>query len=270
TEPLIKKRIKLASIVLGLLLTGLIGLLVRSNYISLVKLHDSALKQLIYDTERLATVTSYFYSERKDDLKDLAESRELSIFFENKALGMSMDYGLKASLLVISERFDRLLNEKKFDDERIYTRIVFIHSSGELLIDRMPLKNSKGNFKGDWKKYLVPNRSEPAIITEYDGELLGIAISIPYFFKSQYAGQILAWVSPKPIYEHLIRTKKKLSNRLYGIVCQKGNFYFAIMGNLIVPYKVQFDFGKVENWKSYHFDAAYNNGEKLDIIATRV
>jgi len=264
-----KKRIKLAGIVSGILLIGLIGFLLWENYISLAKLHDSTLNQLSYDTEKLATATSYFYSERKDDLKDLAESREISIFFENKALGMSMEYGLKASLIAINKSFDRLLNEKRFNAERIYTRIVFIDSSGDLLVDRMPLKSAKSEPEKEWKKYLAPDSSKPIIIAEHYGKLLSVAVSTPCFFKNRYAGQLLAWVSPNPIYKYFIQTENKSSSRVYGIVCPKGKLHFAATENLEAPYNVQFDFGKAESWKPYRFDAVYN-GTKSDMIAIRI
>ena len=262
------KRIKLAGIVSGFLLVGLIGFLLWENYISLAKLHDSAMKNLVYDTEKLAMATSYFYSERKDDLKDLSKSRELSIFFENKALGMSMEYGLKASLIAISKSFDRLLNEKKFNAERIYTRIVFIDSSGDLLVDRMPLKSAKSEPEKEWKKYLAPDESEPVIIAEHNGELLSMAVSTPCFFKNRYAGQILARISPYPLYKYFIKTEDEFSSRALGIVCPKGKLHFTTKESL-PAYKVQFDFRKAESWKPYRFDAVYN-GAKSDMIAIRV
>jgi signal transduction histidine kinase len=266
---LLKKRTTLAGIVLGLLLTVLIIFLLRANYIALTKLHASALRQLIYDAERLAISTSYFYSERKDDLKEIAESREISMFFENEALGMSMDYGLKASLIVISKRFDRLLNEKKFDDEKVFTRILFIRNNGKLLIDCGALKNLKGNPEGNWKRYLTPDSSEPSIIPQYNGEFLEAAVSTPYFFKKQYRGQILAFVSPVPLYKNLIQSEAESSNRIYGIIYRKGKLYSATTANLMVPCNTEIDFRKVESLKPYGFKL-HDKETTSDMIALKV
>ncbi|MBW1717694.1 MAG: hypothetical protein JRJ77_18090 [Deltaproteobacteria bacterium] len=71
----------------------------KSNYRSQVKLQESALDHLREDTEKRSMAVSYFCSERKNDLNSLASNRAISAFFENKALGMSMEYELRASLL---------------------------------------------------------------------------------------------------------------------------------------------------------------------------
>ncbi len=267
---LLKKRTKLAGVVLAFLLVGLIGFLLCKNYVSMAKLRDSALNQLYYDAEKLGIAVSYFYSERKDDLKDLAESRELSVFFENKALGMSMDYGLRASLIALSKKFDRLLNEKKFNDKKIYSRIVFINAGGGLLVDCPALNTPAGKIEKDWVKYLAPNKSDPTIIAEHCGELLQIAVSVSYFFKNRYMGQILAWVSPGPVCKLLIQTDRGSSSRLHGIVCQKGMLHLTIKGDSLAPYPAHFNFGKVKSRKPYRFEATYKNGAKLDTIAVRI
>ena len=71
----------------------------KSNYRSQVKLQESALDHLREDTEKRSMAVSYFCSERKNDLNSHASNRAISAFFENKALGMSMEYELRASLL---------------------------------------------------------------------------------------------------------------------------------------------------------------------------
>jgi PAS domain S-box-containing protein len=265
-----EKRIKLAGIVSVFLLIGLICILLWENYASQVTLHGSALNQLGYDTEKLATAASYFYSERKDDLKDLAKGRELSIFFENKALGMSMEYGLRASLIAINKSFERLLNEKKFHGESIYTRIVFIDSNGLLLVDCQSLKNADRESEKDWKRYLAPDRSEPVIIAEHYGRLLSVAVSTPCFFKDRYVGQLAAWISPNSIYKYFVKTDDESSQRLYGIVCPEGSLHFEMTKNLIAPYDVRFDFGKTESWKPYRFYAVHSDGTKSEMITIRV
>ena len=75
---------------------------------------------------RQAVNLEYFFTERKDDLKDLVQSRELSVFFENKALGMSMAYGLRASLLGLARKIEDVLNHKRFYDNPIYTPSAFL------------------------------------------------------------------------------------------------------------------------------------------------
>lgn len=105
-----------------------------ANYHSQVELQKSGLEQMRLDTEKHAGAASYFFSEQKDHLKNLTEKRELAAFFENKALGMSMEYGLRDSLFSIGKVFDRFLKNRRIGGDRIYTGIVFLESNGAVLV----------------------------------------------------------------------------------------------------------------------------------------
>ena len=77
----------------SVLLIIFIGFLVVENYRSERKLRNSALAQIKMDIEKRAMALSYFFSERKNDLKDLVESRSLSSFLKIRRSGCqcSMD-----------------------------------------------------------------------------------------------------------------------------------------------------------------------------------
>ncbi len=119
----------------GLAFAMCFSVLLVKVYRAQADLHDSVLKSFKQDLEKHAAGLSYFYAERKNDLKNLPAKREISIFFENKALGMSMEFGLRASLIAMRESFDLVLKERMLGQDRIYTRFVFVDASGECLID---------------------------------------------------------------------------------------------------------------------------------------
>ena len=135
------------------------SLLLVKIYRAQTELRESVLNNFKQDLEKHAAALSYFYSERKNDLKNLPTKREISIYFENKALGMSMEYGLRASLMAIQESLDQVLKERVLGQDRIYTRFIFADSSGECLIDsqrtpvseltreQMPRISDSGTFR---------------------------------------------------------------------------------------------------------------------------
>jgi hypothetical protein len=71
----------LAALTIGLVMLLYIGFLIISNYLSQVELQKTALEKLRQDTEKLAMSVSYFCAERKIDLKNLSESRAVSVYF---------------------------------------------------------------------------------------------------------------------------------------------------------------------------------------------
>ncbi|MGD2030576.1 MAG: ATP-binding protein, partial [Desulfobacterales bacterium] len=194
----------LAALIIGSVLLLYIGFLITSNYLSQVDLHKTTLEKLRQDTEKLAMSVSYFCSERRIDLKNLSENRAVSVFFENKALGMSMEYGLKASLNAIKYKLDRLMEEKKFSGKRIYSRVTFIRPNGDLLVDSSLIKHEQDQGR-DWNEFLTPDSRDVTFIVRHNPQMTMMVATIPHFFKGKFAGQFVAWVNFADVYEHLVK-----------------------------------------------------------------
>ena len=263
----------LAIIALGAVLVGYIAFLLIANYHSQIELQKSGSEQMRLDTEKHADAIGYFFSEQKDHLKNLAEKREISAFYENKALGMSMEYGLGYSLFGIGKVFDRFLENRRLGGDKTYTRITFLESNGAVLVDR-PADNPKPANEPNWQKFLAPEHPEPKIIVEPQGSFCQIMISTPYFFKGAFSGQIIACISSDTIYRHLIKNTGGASKRLENIVTAKGE-------PLFLPADLR---PEGEIWGSHdfidlcasapgevqRFGWARTNGSKVDMIAIQV
>jgi PAS domain S-box-containing protein len=247
-------------------LIGYIGFLLGTNYHSQVELQESSLAQFRWDSEKRATTLSYFYSERKNDLNSLAVARALSTFFENKALGMSMEYGLRASLLGITEVFENLL-EKKLGDNRIYERISFVNRDGRLLVDCQALPR-KGAPERNWKKFTSQQGSAKPFTVFRDGEGVKELISIPYFFKNVYAGQIIGWISSRAVYENFLVPRNKMSKHFLYFTSE--NEAVPLRDDSGTAFPVPADLVKVENGKTHRFQEIDKYGEKVDMVAVRV
>ena len=192
----------LLAALIGLTLAGYIGYLVLAQYRTQVAIQGAALNQLTSDSVRRATAVSYFFSERKDDLRDLAQSRELSAFFENQALGMSMEYGLKASLLMIDDLLDKVLRAKQLAGKPIFEQIAFIDASGALLAATP--KAEQPAAAQHWRRFLTPEADGP-FITAVKGEReMKIMVSSPCRFKGKYLGEVVAWISLSQVNRYFI------------------------------------------------------------------
>jgi PAS domain S-box-containing protein len=248
----------------SVLLIGFIGFLLASNYSSQKKIREAALKQLHLDINNRAAAVSYFFSERRNDLTELTGNRAISAFFENEALGMSMEYGLKASLIAISEEFGRLLNQREIEENQIYTRMVLIDHTGKLLVERAA--DPDDHLQEDWKSLLTPEKHGPAITATHNQRLMRITVSVPYFFKNEYAGQIAAWISPQAV-NHFLGSSKKFSIGPVSLVCSK----HAIITSPVSQYGAaalnQPEFSKIEPNKPCRFDMVHKDGTKVDEVA---
>ena len=190
---------------LCLTLLGYMGFLLRDLYKSRSELQQSARTRLLDDTEKRAMAIGYFFTERLNDFQDLSENRELSAYFENLALGMSMEYGLAASLEDANSSFARFRQKKMLGGLTIFKRLVFLDNTGHKLLDSLQdTQYQARDEEKNWRPFLSRDRSKPTfyVSSQYTEAL--IIISMPYIAKGKFSGFILAWLSPSEISKHFL------------------------------------------------------------------
>jgi two-component system, cell cycle sensor histidine kinase and response regulator CckA len=223
-RPLLKFSGRGWNITAALAIVGLVvymGFLIVANYLSQVELQKGVLEQLRQDTEKRAIALTYFFSERRNDLKELTRSRAISAYFENKALGMSMTYGLQASLDAIVEVFERILEDKTLKGDRIYSGIAFLEKRGKVLV-QIGLMESEIHAEWDPTSSSAPSNRDAQIVVEPSGESTALIVTVPYFFKGDYQGQILASISSPTVYEHLVRQSQQSPEKFACVVTAEG------------------------------------------------
>ncbi|WP_419621900.1 hypothetical protein [Thiolapillus sp.] len=97
----------------GILLGGYIVLLIGLVYVGQQHLRQSLYDQAHLALEKQAAAVGYFITEQQGEVGELAGSSILDSFFANRALGMSMQYGLRASLLAVRDELERLRQRKQ-------------------------------------------------------------------------------------------------------------------------------------------------------------
>ncbi len=191
-------RLLLAFALVATLIVGYIAVLLTANYSAQVKLRDSNLDELRRDAEGLAARADRFFHERSDDVRRLAARPELAVYFASRALGMSMRYGLQASLLAIDRALRELLNDRGLGGPPIYRRLAFIAEDGEPLVDTHP---------GEWplpqrRALLTPGKVDPSFVSSATDEQHTL-VTMPYYYKQKHTGQLVAWVDLAPLRRHL-------------------------------------------------------------------
>ncbi len=209
------------------------------NYRFAVDLRKTNLKNMKAATEKRAAMVGFFFADRKDDLVNLALSREVSVFFENKALGMSMEYGLKYSLIPIQDRFRDLLNRKKLGSDPVYSRIMLIEKNGEILVDSFATAGHKVVNHKEIMKLLEPEYRDGTILTLNNGR--EIVASLSYYFKKHYAGQIIAWIQPQTLSRNILGAGNSTPNDICGLITGEGKTLQPVGGYFPAPVFDQFN-----------------------------
>ncbi|HHB77179.1 MAG TPA: hypothetical protein ENK84_11680, partial [Desulfobulbus sp.] len=152
----------------GLLLGGYISLLIGLVYLGQIHLRQSLFEQAKLTIEKQASAVNYFLSEQQDEIKEFTKNPALNNFFANRAMGMSMKYGLRASLLTVQNELKRLLNRKKLRGQPVYTAISFVDRDGSILV------STKETEKQKVRSFHLDGDSAPGVsLRIFDNKKLG-------------------------------------------------------------------------------------------------
>ena len=173
--------------VANLLLMAYVVYLLLANVGAQRTLRLSAEQRFVREVERQADAIGYFLAERGRDAQRLASRTEVLAYFNNKALGMSMRYGLGASLTQIGTLFHEVMSVPGIIGVPSFSSLRLAESNGFLLVDgQTPVADGT---RIDLQAFSAPMDFRP-------GKML---FSFPVRFADQDVGKLLAETSIDPI-----------------------------------------------------------------------
>jgi len=199
---------------LGAALVGYLAYLVIAQYQAQRELQRYTSLRVIQGAEKRAIAVSYFLQERLNDVQNIARSRELSLYFENRALGMSMEYGLGASLDALREFAASYANKRILTDKPIFSRILILGSKGEVLAGDPPAERGTTG----WRAQLLAHPGESRMLLDsHDGghDLILVA---PILFKDAPAGTVIAWLDVGQVFTRFVEEESQEAGRADALV----------------------------------------------------
>lgn len=187
----------------GILVCLFIGYLIITNYLAQQRLQDHTLANLGYDLEHRARVVSYFLSERSSDLENLATSNPVTVYFANKALGMSREYGLEASIHGIAALFDRVIRDRRMGDHAIYSGFALIGTEEGVLAYRHGGRNPAAGEEA-LLAWLAGSPGEPDTNATMGAEGDYVTLRTPCFYKDRLVGVLVAWIPARLIVDSFV------------------------------------------------------------------
>jgi len=259
-----------APLLLGLSLVTYLGFLLTDLYRSRSELQNSSRARLLEDSDKRSQSLSYFFSERLNDVQELAANREVSAYFENQALGMSMEYGLAASLEEAGAVFTTFQKKKRLGEDDIYKRVVFIDTAGYKLLDvhNESISIRKGEER-DWHVYTGKSVAKITFFVEGRDETASIIISKPYLFKDKRIGHILAWLSPADIHRHFLARGDNGKNTV-ALLFEKNYLYTSKEADQMVNHAQLPQADNLSERKPIHFLVPKPGKESLEMTAFKI
>ena len=171
------------------LLIGYIVYLFAAGYFSQKGLQATGEARFALEIEHQASSIQFYIAERQRDVRRLATRPELTGYFANKSMGMTMQYGLRASLAGICRLFDEIQQGDRMDEVGRWTRLLLVDPEGRRLIDGRDIVDD--DQPADEWSALVGIQASVSHKCYYDTEM--VVVSVPVFFRDAHVAQVVAW-----------------------------------------------------------------------------
>ena len=198
---------------LGMALVGYLVYLVIAQYQAQRELQRYTSLRIVQGAEKRAIAVGYFLQERLNDIQNIARSREFSLYFENRALGMSMEYGLGASLDALRECAASYENKKIIADKPIFSRILVLGPGGEILAGTPP-----GGGGTDWRAQLPSHPGESLMLLDSRDGRHDLILITPATFKDAPAGFVIAWLDIGQIFTRFVEEESLEAGRTDALI----------------------------------------------------
>ncbi|MEN8199581.1 MAG: HAMP domain-containing sensor histidine kinase, partial [Thermodesulfobacteriota bacterium] len=177
--------------------------IVYSNYQSQLELRNLSLQRVETEFQHRTKTLARFLDERKEDVRSLAADRSVMTYFENKALGMTMMYGLAISINNVGKRFSTLQESKRINERSIFPRVILLDREKNILVDM-----ASPEFQAADGIASVSQRiGGSELVSRHDDDNPGyLVISSPCLYKEKVVGWIGAWVPYSIFFDEFLKT----------------------------------------------------------------
>ncbi|EGQ8957967.1 putative bifunctional diguanylate cyclase/phosphodiesterase [Vibrio parahaemolyticus] len=129
-----KKIITISAIIVSIYL----AILIVVTSLGQNKLKDSQYRELDLKVKSYASTLDNLFTIANEDVDNLSSDKTVQTFFANLASGMSMEYGLGASLINLKRRFDEKIDGKLINSSNIYNKLTLVGSDGTTIVTTGP------------------------------------------------------------------------------------------------------------------------------------
>ena len=204
----------------GIGLIIILSWLILSHYQAQVALQKELQKELIQDLKHSDLLVTHFFESRLREIQLISQDQFVTSYFANKALGMSLEYGLRASLIQIENLIKRVKNDKEARYYEIYSELAVLDLESNIIAaNNNTHKGYKHLLTIENKRRLAETFKSNPLIQLYNSKIYIIKSII---LKDKNVGFILAIINICPWFEEIIlRSSTKIKGSIILVGCTK-------------------------------------------------
>jgi len=189
------RRPQLAAVGVGLFAIALVGYLFHGFYTGRQAQYRALEQDELAHTQALGVSLDHFLSGLQSEVAELADRRVISAWFENAALGMTLEYGLRINLLDLEMEFDKRLGRRLPDGQPIFARMVLLDAGGRVVLDsRDPRRDPGAAFDEDWTRPKLTGTGPLPVQAGYLPKADQILLAAECRVLDRHEGWLLAFV----------------------------------------------------------------------------
>lgn len=202
-----RRIIIISAVLVSIYLTGIIVV----TSLGQNKLKESQHRELNLKVKSYASTLNNLFTIASEDIDNLSTDRTVQTFFANLASGMSVEYGLGASLFNLKHRFDNKIATKKINGSNIYNKLTLIGGDGVPIISTGPMTTGPV----DAGNLVVETGRNVEIYASQDSDSTLIQVVREVEFSGNRVAHVVADINPDVVIEQLtIQEHEDSSSRM--------------------------------------------------------
>ena len=180
---------KNAIVIASVMLAGYLLLILTVTNIGQKKLEESRYNELHLKVNHYAELLSNYFELAKRNLNIVSTDKTITTFFANKNSGMSMTYGLRASLFNVEKFIQRQVEPREKKLNPIFSRISLLTLDGSIIADSEQNKSTFNNTNID---ILDLKATDQKILIDDSKKEISIRLSTTVYFNYQPIAVLIA------------------------------------------------------------------------------
>ncbi|OEF27536.1 putative bifunctional diguanylate cyclase/phosphodiesterase [Vibrio rumoiensis] len=183
----------------AILLVLYLAIILTVTNLGQARLKESQERELSLKVQSYASVLEMFFSANDENITNISNGRSMQAFFANLASGMSMEYGLGASLIKLEKELNKLISDKKINKKPIYERLLLTNYEGNIIVDT----GNQTPFSLNLTKFHKMDGDSICIYPSLREDGIQINLVKPVQFSGKTVGYLIAKLNEKVIIEQL-------------------------------------------------------------------
>ncbi|RCS70085.1 putative bifunctional diguanylate cyclase/phosphodiesterase [Vibrio casei] len=209
-------------VISGAVLLGMYLILILAvTNVGQTRLKESQQRELGLKVQSYANVLELFFAVTTDHINNLSTGKSIQTFYANLASGMSMEYGLGASLSKVDRELLQVIETRKVHNKPVFERILLVNYNGSIISEM-----GNGHITNvNTAAYNDIQDTNILIDTTSESDGVHIKLVKPVQYSGKTVGYIIAQVNKNVIIEQMTIQEYEESYSRMDLTTESGSIF---------------------------------------------